>query len=603
MSGIVGIFNLSGAPVDASLLSEMTDLLAPRGPDQRGLWHDGCAGLGHTLFRTTDEAASETQPFTFDGKTWIVADARVDARAELVASLRAAGREASHDRPDVELILHAWHAWGEDCAGRLLGDFSFAVWDAGRRRIYCARDHLGIKSLYYARIGQTVIVSNSLPCVRRHPAVSAKLDDLAIADFLLFGYKHDPTATSFADIRRLPPAHWATWTADGERQRRYWTLPIDEPLFLRRSGEYPERFGELLREAVRDRTRTDRIGVLMSGGMDSTLLASFAKDALRERGRNASLAAFTSLAGPDDDERRYAEAVANELGIPIHFFDPLATARGMALAPATTPEPNLDPMGLAVFRCQYEGMAQHARVAFFGEGPDNALRYEWKPYLAWLWKQGRVGRLARDVVAHAVAHRRIPLVPTLLATIAATEPAGEEVNPFPPWLNPGFIARLGLEERWRDGIRPILSDHSLRPSGHGSFGLPLWLEIFAGFEIEQSGAALEVRHPYLDLRLLRFMLQVPALPWCREKLLMRRVACGRLPETVRRRPKAPFVGDPLRFPGLPRIAPDHPSRGTLLEYLSTMNGNVIPRRSSGSYWVDIRPECLAAWLAGCGAAR
>src|SRR5450755_3304853 len=107
MSGIVGLVNLDGEPVDPSLLSQLTDLLEFRGPDAKRTWIDGAVGFGHTLLKTTDEAQPEEQPFSFDGKVWIVADARIDARSELVSKLNANGRAASLDRPDVELILHS----------------------------------------------------------------------------------------------------------------------------------------------------------------------------------------------------------------------------------------------------------------------------------------------------------------------------------------------------------------------------------------------------------------------------------------------------------------------------------------------------------------
>src|SRR5207247_17027 len=125
MSGIVGIVNLDGAPADGALLHNMTASLSLRGPDVKRVWINGAAGFGHTLLRTTDEADEEVQPLTFDGNTCIVADARVDARCELVSKLTAKGRNASLDHADVELILHAWHVWGEGCVNHLLGDFGF----------------------------------------------------------------------------------------------------------------------------------------------------------------------------------------------------------------------------------------------------------------------------------------------------------------------------------------------------------------------------------------------------------------------------------------------------------------------------------------------
>ena len=111
MSGIVGLLNLDGAPVDPALLARLTQSLAAGGPDGQATWADGAIGLGHALLRTTFESAQKAQPCTLDGTARITAAARVDGRAELIAELRAQGRAPDPGRPDVELILHAYAAW------------------------------------------------------------------------------------------------------------------------------------------------------------------------------------------------------------------------------------------------------------------------------------------------------------------------------------------------------------------------------------------------------------------------------------------------------------------------------------------------------------
>src|ERR1700756_5000969 len=126
MSGIVGIVNLDGAPVNRALLKTMTDHLAFRGPDAQSMWVDdkaGNVGFGHTMLRTTWESEHERQPFSLDGQVWITADARIDDRDNLVEKLASKGHEMTAAEPDSELILHAYHAFGEHCVDHLLGDF------------------------------------------------------------------------------------------------------------------------------------------------------------------------------------------------------------------------------------------------------------------------------------------------------------------------------------------------------------------------------------------------------------------------------------------------------------------------------------------------
>ena len=130
------------------------------------------------------------------GRVWIVADARIDGRPELRSALADAGWAPDADVPDAELVVRAYLAWGPDCVHHLMGDFAFAIWDAPAQRLFCARDHLGGKPFFYARIGAGVIVSNTLNCLRRHPGVSRELNDQAIADFLLFGHNAEPDTTA-----------------------------------------------------------------------------------------------------------------------------------------------------------------------------------------------------------------------------------------------------------------------------------------------------------------------------------------------------------------------------------------------------------------------
>src|SRR5437016_3404159 len=137
MSGIAGILNLDGGPVDRSLLSRMTNFMTFRGPDAQQIWAHGNVGLGHTLLRTTEESERERQPFTLDGHVWIVSDARLDAQHELIEKLEARGEYLKSGLADVELLLRAYRVWGEDCVQHLLGDFAFAVWDGALQRLFC----------------------------------------------------------------------------------------------------------------------------------------------------------------------------------------------------------------------------------------------------------------------------------------------------------------------------------------------------------------------------------------------------------------------------------------------------------------------------------
>ncbi len=230
MSGIVGIVNLDGAPVDRDVLRRMTESLTFRGPDAQECWSDGPVGFGHTLLRTTDESLTEQQPWSPDGRFWITADARIDGQAELLAKLKAKVSGPLDGVPDVQLILHAYRVWGEGCLKHLIGDFAFAIWDATERRLFCARDHFGVKPFFYARLSHDLVFSNNLNCIRLHPAVSETLNAESIEDFLQFDFIQNLANTAFADIQRLPPGHSLSWAEGTSRVQRYWTLPLEDPL-------------------------------------------------------------------------------------------------------------------------------------------------------------------------------------------------------------------------------------------------------------------------------------------------------------------------------------------------------------------------------------
>jgi len=597
MSGFVAIVNLDGAPLDRRLLDRMTDYLAFRGPDARGVHVTRDAGLGHTLLRVTDESAHERQPFTLDGRTWIVADARVDARDDLIAGL--AGREpgtCTAGATDVELIARAFGVWKDGCVAHLLGDFAFVIWDETHRRLFCARDHMGVKPLFYARVGQTIVVSNTLECVRLHPGVSNDLNDLAVADFLLFGDNQEHDTTVFRDIRRVPPAHSITWSIADSQCRRYWTLPVDEPIHFKRADDYTERFTELLQNATRDRLRTGSAGVLMSGGIDSTTLAAVARDLLRERPGAFRLQAFTSVFDElvPDSERQYAGLVASHLDIPIQFDardceTPLTQIDALSLP---TPEPVDNPATMAAAFEFWRKAANGRRLFLYGEGPDNALLYEWRPYLSALIARGRLGLLGRALSYDLVMHPRLPLWTSIRHAVVREAP--RKTAAFPAWLNESFSARLNCRDRW-DGRQRAAGLHPFRPKAYAGLTDTRWQAFFDYFDVNGASHHFEARHPFLDVRLLRYMLAVPAMPWCRNKMLIRRAIRGRLPREVIRRKKTPLAVDPdfrrVQRSGFPRLLPT----AALLNYVDVRKMPAAPSNEIEMREL-VRPLGLNYWL-------
>lgn len=551
MSGFVGILNLDGAPVDRELLERMTQALAFRGPDGQGIWCGGNVGLGHAMFCVTRESAHERQPFQFGTQSWIIADARVDARAELINKLNegSPGRKVSLATPDVELILAAHERWGEDCVNHLLGDFSFAIWDATERRLFCGRDQFGGKPFYYAKINSCLIFSNTLNCVRMHPAVSNRLNDLAIADFLLFEVNQDTSTTSFADIRRLPPAHILTSVRDQISVRRYWKLSVAAPVHFRRPEEYVERFRELLDMAVADRVRTNSAGVLMSGGLDSTTVAASATRVIGSRGTEGGIRAYTDVLDRivPHEERHYAKLAADALGIPIEFFvvDHWKIFERADQSEFWSPEPTHMAWPDSI-RDQLRKAAAQARVVLTGYGGDPALCGRITIHFRQLLKNRRFARAILDAGRYLGAEGRLSRL--YIATRWRIVFADKTRSPTRPgWLNEDLEKEFDLNDRWRtvNGAVIRAPENTVRSEAHEAITSPLWVDLFEWCQAGVTGIPVEVYHPIFDLRLLAFLLALPTLPWCSDKELFRAAARGVLPDRVRLRRKSPMSRLPL----------------------------------------------------------
>jgi asparagine synthase (glutamine-hydrolysing) len=603
VSGIVGMYERGGAPVDRALLQALAHFLSYCGPDARDTWSHGPVGLGHTLLRTTRASQYERQPASLGGRLWIAADARIDCRDELQGKLieREGGKLSGPAATDSDFILRSYAAWGTDCVQHLRGDFAFAIWDAQRKHLFCARDHFGVKPFYYSELGELFLFSNVLDCLRQHPEMSADLNDAAIGDFLLFGLNCDVATTSFRDIRRLAPAHCMTVSSDGLRVRRYWSAPTDGRIRYQRAEDYVEHFQILLQAAVADRMSADRTGILLSGGLDSGTVAATARELSTRPGGTNDLRAYTVVYDSlfHDEEGSYAQETADFLKIPIQFvaMDHVQPFERWDDPTLTIPEPVDDPCFVGLFD-QFQAIAADCRVVLSGEGADNLMDFEMWPYL-------------KDQMQNCEWRSLFAEIPRYVQARATWRGLKRRVRCFfskcvraplyPDWLAPDFADRLNLKERAKEwSCLPALRPHHVRPRGHASLSLPQWAWMF---EHEDSGLthhAVEVRYPFLDMRMVNFLLALPPFPWFFEKKLLREAVAGRLPENVRRRRKTPLAADPFvaqlyqgQAPWMDRLTwteeiesyVDKPA-------LAVLGSDTI----SANIDADIRPLCLNFWL-------
>jgi asparagine synthase (glutamine-hydrolysing) len=597
------MFDRSGAPVDRALLQSLTHYLSYAGPDARDTCLSGPVGLGHTLLRTTKDSVLERQPAELGGQLWITADARVDCREELKRELERAEPAYRRVATDSELILQTYAVWGQECVQHLRGDFAFAIWDARRKTLFCARDHFGVKPFYYAEVGDVFLFSNVLNCVRLHPELSEELNDAAVGDFLLFGLNCDLTTTTFRDIRRLPPAHCLSVSPEGVHVRRYWSAPISGAIRYRYADEYVEHFQILFQAAVADRLGVDSTGILLSGGLDSAAIAATAREISSSSAGSSDLRAYTIVHKPliADRDGAHARQIADYLHIPIQFLEMegLKPFERWDDLESSSPEPVDDPLFAGLFD-QFKMIAADCRVALCGEGADNLMHFEMMPYAKQMLRNRDLRRLFQEVPPYLRARRSIwPGVRRRLKGLVGKDPTAPI---FPRWLAPEFVRQLNLNARWNEWTElPASRPHPIRPKAHVSLSIPQWAN---KFEQENSGVTrypVEVRYPFLDLRIVNYLLALPPYPFFLDKRLLRDAMLGRLPEPSRVRPKTPLSEDPLaqrlRDAGPAEWQDQVQWSADLDRYIDRSALDPVERGAAAEQIsLDLRPLCLNFWL-------
>lgn len=560
MSGIVALVRTDGSPVDERLLARLTDALRFRGPDRSAALALGSVGLGHALLASTPEAEIEAQPLALGRGLWLTGDVRIDARDELRAALAPHVRCDLAGATDPELVLHAYRVWEDACVEQLLGDFAFVVRDERRRRIFCARDPFGVKLLYYARVGRSLLISNTLGCLRAHPDVSSRLDPGAVGDLLLHGEHQDRGVTVFADVRAVPAGHTLS-RSDGDGELRlcpYWQLPEERSPESGRgkAREALEEFRGLLDAAVADRLRTRSAAVFMSGGLDSPMVASRARTLLGSDGRIEALTLTFDRLIPDR-ERGFSAAAARHLRLPIHHFEADGLYRSWDWMRTTRcPEPQIGPHDVAA-REAYAQAWTRTRVILTGWDGDSLLAASvgalWRARLA----RGELRALGRELGWHLRAGR-LPRVGLRAAFIRRRQARADPLEGYPDWLNPEFERAQALRSRWRASAAAD-APRTPRSPARAAFASTVWRTVLDPSDAGMAPAPIEQRHPLIDLRIVRFALALPAVPWCVDKHLFRSAMFGELPDEVLRRPKEPLRVDPL-VAGLARMEDDPTER-------------------------------------------
>ena len=272
MCGISGIFDLSGNPIDPALLDRMTSIITHRGPDGDGCYVSREIGLGHRRLSIIDVRGGGQPIGNEDGKLQIVFNGEIYNFIELRKELEAFGHTFK-TKSDTEVIVHAYEQWGAGCVSRFNGMFAFAIWDAGKREVFLARDHLGIKPLYYVQLGNRLLFSSEIKALLQDPECPREVDLDALAELFTFRSVPSPK-TLFKRIFKLPPGHLMLATRKGLQISRFWNW-VPGKRKQDNEGALVEEYQMLLEDAVRLQLRSDvPLGLFLSSGVDSGVLLS-----------------------------------------------------------------------------------------------------------------------------------------------------------------------------------------------------------------------------------------------------------------------------------------------------------------------------------------
>jgi asparagine synthase (glutamine-hydrolysing) len=385
MCGICGEVRFDGGDPDLATIQKMADALAPRGPDAAGFFAQGRIALGHRRLSILDLSATGQQPM-FDAALGlaVVFNGCIYNFRDLRRTLEAKGYRF-FSACDTEVILKAYHAWGPRCVERFYGMFAFALWERDSGRIVMARDRLGIKPLYLAETTGGLRFASTLPALLAAGGVDTSIDKQALHHYMSFHAVVPAPLTILKGVRKLAPATILTIEPDGtRREETYWTLTVgarreDRAMTV---AEWREAVLATLKTAVERRRIADvPVGVLLSGGLDSSVVVALLAEAGAGKDLKTFSIGFDSVGDVKGDEFRYSDLIAREFATDHHRIrigrERALSALPGAIAAMSEPMMSHDAIG---FYLLSEEVARHVKVVQSGQGADEIFGgYHWYP--------------------------------------------------------------------------------------------------------------------------------------------------------------------------------------------------------------------------------
>lgn len=528
MCGICGEIRLDGKAPSPIAIAKMTDVMAPRGPDGAGLVIHGNAGFGHRRLKIIDLSERAQQPMVDSGLGLTIAfNGCIYNYPDLRAELEAKGY-SFFSTGDTEVILKAWREWGEACVERFHGMFAFVLQERDTGRIVMARDRFGIKPLYLSETPGRIRFSSFLPALLAAGGVDTSIDRVALHHYMSFHAVVPPPRTIIEGVRKLPPATIRVIEPNGEsRDRIYWNPPFGRD--PRDAGvsreEWADRVLDALRLAVKRRMVADvPVGVLLSGGVDSSLIVGLLAEA-GQHGLMSFSVGFEEANGEKGDEFVYSDLIAERYGTKHHKIfvpsDQLMDALPGTFAAMSEPMVSYDNVG---FYLLSKEVSKHIKVVQSGQGADEIFGgYHWYPPL--MNSNDVVGDYARVFLDRDHA--------TLKTQLA------------PEWINGGDHSRDFVAERLMRAGADTPVDRALRLDST----VMLVDDPVKRVDNMTMAWGLEARVPFLDHELVELAARIPPEEKIRDggKGILKDVARRIVPSEVIDRKKGYFPVPQLKY--------------------------------------------------------
>ncbi|MBD2015729.1 asparagine synthase (glutamine-hydrolyzing) [Microcoleus sp. FACHB-53] len=574
MCGICGvIFAEHDRPVDAKLIESMSSTIVHRGPDEQGIHVDGNVGLGSRRLSIIDLEGGR-QPIHNEDKTiWVVFNGELYNYPELTHSLSRRGHHF-YTHTDTEIIVHAYEEFGDEFLQHLNGMFALALWDSRRQRLVLARDRMGIKPLYYALHDGALIFGSELKTILTYPGIPRTVDLVALNEYLSFEYVPTPR-TIFQGISKLPPGHALSFSEGRMRIWQYWDVNLarSENIQPKRLVEYENELLEILREVVRKEMVSDvPVGVLLSGGIDSSAVAALMSEIAPERVKSFSIR-FDDVSF---DESNYAHQVAQHLGTEHHELT-LTPKMALDLVPQAAKfldEPLGDSSLIPTFLLS-QFTRHHVKVALGGDGGDEL-------FAGYSTLQAhRLVEYYESLLPSVVRHRLVPWVVDRMPVSFDNISLDFKIRRFiagrglplvirhQQWLGSFTSAqKQQLLQPWTqlrekdtyqvafDYQRNSQAKEALNQLLYSDMKLYLEGDILPKVDRASMANSLEVRVPLLNHTLVEYVSGLPhslKLRGLTTKYILKRVMRDRLPDAILQRgkkgfnmPVAKWLAGPLR---------------------------------------------------------